>query len=261
MKKVENKNSGLPLFIIIGVLVLVVAGAYLLYNRAPSANNGNRAANTANTNRAANTASIPRGAEPPNMMGSPTAAVTVEEFADFQCGACASVHPVVKELNSIYGSRIRFIFRNFPLNIPQHDKAYNAALAVESAGMQDRSKFWALQDQLMNKQQEWTANPNYLELWYGYAQRVGLDVDRLKADMAGTAAKKRVEDDLARGRALGVDSTPTLLVNGRPIPLQGINVSNLRQVIDAEIQAASVRANSNASGQAASPSGGAANGQ
>lgn len=231
-----KKSSGVPLAIIVGVLVLAVVGAYFFYNssKPKTAANNVTANNTTAKTPASTTA--PLGAQPPNMLGSPTAAVTVEEFADFQCGACASVHPTMKELQGIYGSRIRFIFRNYPLSIPAHDKAYDAAVAAEAAGMQDRNKFWAMQDQLFTNQQTWTTNPNYRQLWADYAEKIGLDVERFKNDMAATAAKSRVDLDLARGRGLSVDSTPTVLVNGKGIPLQSINIANLRQVIDAEIQ-------------------------
>lgn len=246
----KKKSSGIPLGIIVLVLIIAVVGAAWYYNSVkPSASrNANRAANAANTSRPSQTAATaPPGAQPPNMLGSPTAAVTVEEFADFQCGACASVHPAMKELQSIYGSKIKFIFRNYPLSIPAHDKAYNAAVAVEAAGLQDRNKFWAMQNLLFTNQQEWTQNPNYRELWADYAQKIGLDVERFKNDMAGTMAKSRVDLDLQRGRGVSVDSTPTLLVNGKAIPLQAMTVASLRPIIDAEIQSAGSRSQSSTS--------------
>jgi protein-disulfide isomerase len=243
----------LPLIIIGVVLVAALVGGYFYYNSAKTpAANANRATNSQNTsaNRAQAYANAPLGANPPNIMGSPTASVTIEEFADFQCGACASVHPTLKQIQSTYGSRIRFIFRNFPLGIPAHDKAYEAAVAVEAIGMQDRAKFWAMQNLLMENQSVWTSNPNYRQIWEGYVQQLGMDVEKFKADMAGRDAKKRVDDDLARGRALSVDSTPTILVNGKNIPLQQITETGLRQVIDAEIQNA-IKVSSPANGTAA----------
>ena len=116
--------------------------------------------------------------------------------------------------------------------------------------MQDRAKFWAMQDLLMENQGSWTSNPNYRQIWEGYAQQLGMDVEKFKADMAGRDAKKRVDDDLARGRALSLDSTPTILVNGKNIPLQSITEASLRQVIDAEIQNA-IKVNSPANGTVA----------
>lgn len=234
--KEPQKNSGIPLIIIGAVLVGAFIAAYYFYNSSKP-----KPVTNANSGTATNAAKTPvtsasLGATPPNMLGSPTAAVTVEEFADFQCGACASVHPTMKELQSLYGSRIRFIFRNFPLGIPAHDKAYDAAVAAEAAGMQDRNKFWAMQNQLFTNQQSWTTNPNYREMWADYAQKIGLDVERFKSDMAGKDAKDRVDADLQRGRGMSINSTPSLFVNGKGIPLESIKIDSLRQMIDAEIQ-------------------------
>lgn len=231
-----QKSNGIPLIIIGTVLVAAFIGAYWFYNSAkPKPVTNTNSGTTTNTAKTPVT-STSLGATPPNMLGSPTAAVTVEEFADFQCGACASVHPTMKELQGIYGSRIRFIFRNFPLQIPAHDKAYDAAVATEAAGMQDRNKFWAMQDQLFTNQQSWTANPNYRDMWADYAQKIGLDVERFKSDMAGKDAKARVDADLQRGRGMSISSTPSVFVNGKNIPLDAIKIEGLRQMIDAEIQ-------------------------
>ena len=249
MKKEAKQNGSLP-FIIIGVaLIATLVGGYFYYNSSKTPANANRAANSQNAaaNRSQTYANAPLGANPPSMIGSPTASVTVEEFADFQCGACASVHPTLKQIQSTYGSRIRFIFRNFPLGIPAHDKAYEAAVAVEAIGLQDRAKFWAMQNLLMENQAAWTSNPNYRQMWEGYAQQLGMDVEKFKADMAGREAKTRVDADLARGRALSVDSTPSIFINGKNIPLQSITEAGLRQVIDAEIQNAIKTAPANGS--------------
>lgn len=233
MKKEEKKSSGIPLIIIILVFAGVVGAGYWLYSSSkpdPSA----KGTTPTPRGRATQPANAPLGANPPNFLGSPTASVTVEEFADFQCGSCAATHPVLKEIQSIYGSRIKFVFRNYPLDIPAHDKAFEAATAAEAAGMQ--GKFWAMQDQLFQNQQIWTQNPNYKQLWTEYATKIGLDVSRFQSDMAGIAASSRVEQDRARGRALNVSSTPTIYVNGQMVPFQEANVAGLRRIIDAELQ-------------------------
>ena len=253
MKNVKNekaKNSGLPLAIIVLVLIAVVVGGFWFYSSSKSSP-AKKTANS-NTNANANTgnlyATAPPGAQPPEMLGSPTAAVTVEEFGDFQCPSCAQVHPMVKEITSIYGPRIKFIFRNYPLAIPAHDKAYEAATAAAAAGMQ--GKFWAMQNELYTNQQAWSANPNYRQIWADYAQKIGLDVDKFQSDIAGLAAKSRVDEDLKRGRALGVNSTPSVFINGRMVSSNDLSVPGMRQMIDAELQQANEKAKAGAASSA-----------
>ena len=235
MKNEPKKSSGIPVVIIILVLVGVVVGAWFIYQSSRGQGAKPAGSPTPGASPAKPAATVnpnaPQGATPPNMLGSPTASVTVEEFADFQCSACASAHPVVKEVQQIYGSKIKFVFRNYPL--PMHDKSYEAASLAEAAGLQ--GKFWQMQDQLFTNQQTWSTAPNYKEIWNGYAEKIGLDLQKLQADAAGVA-KSRVDTDISRAKALGVGSTPTIYINGQSIPYTEVNVPGLRRVIDAELQ-------------------------
>lgn len=240
MKEKKKPSSGVPLLLIVGVLVAVVVGAFFLYR---SSNSGSSTANKANsTGTPAPQPTLPPntapGAQPPNAMGAPTAAVVMEEFADYQCGSCAASFPVIKEVTKAYSGNpnFRFVFRNFPLQM--HDKAYDAAVAAEAAGIQNPAKFWLMQEQLFTNQQNWSINQNYRELFNDYAQKIGLDVERFKTDMAGLAAKSRVDLDLVRGRAFAVSSTPTVIINNKVIPYNQVTIAGLRRIIDIEMQAA-----------------------
>lgn len=236
MKNEKVTKSGTP-FIIIGVVfvaVLIVGWYWLSTSKTTTPKTNTNAANATKTPGIP--ANAPLGAQPPNQAGSPTAAVTIEEFADFQCGSCAAANPVMSEIKSMYGSRIRFIFRNYPLSIPAHDKSYEAAVAAEAAGMQGPNKFWEMQNLLFSNQQAWTANPNFKQIWNEYAQKIGLDVAKFQADAAGLGAKGRVDADIARGRALNVNSTPTIYINGISVPYTEMKVESLKRMIDAEIQ-------------------------
>jgi protein-disulfide isomerase len=230
-------KSNAPLLIIGAVLLAALLGGWYMFSSAkPAANVANKATNSTNTIAAktpAVPANAPPGAQPPNQAGSPNATVTLEEFADFQCGSCASAHPAMNEIKSMYGSRIRFIFRNYPLQIPAHDKAYDAAVAAEAAGMQ--GKFWDMQNLLFTNQQAWTAAPTYKQMWKEYAQRIGLNVEKWENDMLGMAAKGRVDEDIRRGKGLNVNATPTLYINNAPVTFAEMKVDTLKKLIDAEL--------------------------
>lgn len=233
----KNNSSSLPMVIIGLVLLAAIAGGYWFYQNSKSATTVKSNANSAvkkKDNGAALQAyqNAPPGAQPANMLGSPNASVTIEEFADFQCPTCATVHTKMKEINAIYGSRIKFIYRSFPLT-QIHKNAYDAAVAAEAAGLQ--GKYWDMQNQLFTNQQAWANSSEARKMFGEYAQKIGLDVNKFETETLGLAAKRRVDLDLARARALKVNSTPTIFINGRELTQQQFDVSAMRQIIDAEL--------------------------
>lgn len=230
-----------PILIIGLVLVIAVVGGSVYYNSSkttPVANSSSSASKTpasAKPSPVMIPANAPAGATPPEQMGSPNATVRLEEFADFQCGACATADPAMKEIKSMYGSRIHFVFRNFPLEMAAHDKSYEAALAATAAGMQNPNKFFELQNMLFANQKAWTTDATYKRIWKGYAEKIGLDVAKWESDMGGFPAKNRVEADIARGKAIGLASTPTLFINGVSVAFADMKVDSLKTLIDAEL--------------------------
>jgi protein-disulfide isomerase len=245
----QKKSSVAPLVIIGIVLALAIGGFYMLYStsKSPVANtaaNGNRASNSSTTPRAQPTiaANAPQGAAPVYAIGPSNASVTIEEFADFQCPSCAATHPTMKEIQGAYAGNknVRFIYRQMPLSM--HDKSMDAASAAEAAGMQGQPKFWAMLDQLMSNQQNWANAPNYKEIWRGYAEKIGLDVQRWENDASGMAVRGRIELDQARANAIGVRSTPTIYINNKQVPFADVNATTMRQLIDAEIASAAAAA-------------------
>lgn len=235
MNNQPKSSSFAPIAIIGLVLVAALVGGWWLYSSSKSPSAKTASDKKTDTVSAADLyAKAAPGANPPHYLGAQNAAVTVEEFADFQCPTCAGMHPVIKEIRAAYGDRVRIIFREFPLAIPAHDKAYDAAVAAEAAGLQ--GKFWDMQNLLFSNQQNWTRDPNYRQTFEGYAQKIGLDVEKFKTDMAGIPAKNRVDADLVRGRSLNVNSTPSIFINGKPLSQQSMTTEGMRQIIDAELQ-------------------------
>src|SRR5437660_11564462 len=167
-----------------------------------------------------------------HIRGNPDAPVTLEEFADFQCPPCGIFAAFGEELLREYDSRLRVVFRNFPL--PAHEHAREAAQAAEAAGLQ--GKFWEMYDTLYREQSLWSNASNARELFESYAGTLGLDVDQFKKDMDGDKVSERFDSDQALAYFLGVKVTPTLFINSRPLDAKYKNPEGVRAAINAALQ-------------------------
>jgi protein-disulfide isomerase len=170
--------------------------------------------------------------QPAHIRGNPDAPVTLEEFGDFQCPPCGQFAGFAEELLREYDSRLRVVFRNFPL--PGHEHAREAALAAEAAGFQ--GKFWEMHDTLYREQETWSKAPNVRELFESYAGTIGLDVDQFKKDMDGDKARDRVDSDHTLADSLGIKMTPTLFINNRPVEPKDKNPEGVRAAINAALE-------------------------
>jgi protein-disulfide isomerase len=195
----------LPFLIIIVVLVAAVGGAWIFTR-------SSKQSNSSNSSPTPDPGTEPPGAEPPHIRGNVNAPVTLEEFADFQCGSCGAYYPELKKIESEFGDKLRVIFRERPL-IPPHEHALMAAQAAEAAGLQGR--FWEMHDKLYENQKTWSEAKDLLPLYVDYAKQIGLDTDRFMKDLNGEAVAARIFQDGKRAHALSVNSTPTFFVNGK----------------------------------------------
>jgi len=212
----------LPFVIVIGVALTTLGSGTLLYRakRQQLKNIPESESVLAKTNTA-----------PAHIRGNPDAPVTLEEFGDFQCPPCGKFSEFVEELLKEYNSRLRLVFRNFPLS--GHEHAREAALAAEAAGLQ--GKFWEMHDTLYREQETWTKAPNVRELFESYAGTIGLNVDQFKKDVDGDKARERVDSDRALADFLGVKATPTLFINNRPVDPKDKNPEGVRAAINAAL--------------------------
>lgn len=145
--------------------------------------------------------------ETDHTVGPAHARVIVTEYGDFECPNCKQAAPAVKLLLDRFATRIRFVYRHFPLE-EVHPHALHAAEAAESSGAQ--GKFWLMHDLLF-------ANQPHLKLHQlrGYAERLQLDMARYTVEMDDHVYLQRVREQVQGGRESGVRSTPTFFVNGR----------------------------------------------
>ena len=243
----EAAKRFLPFVIIGGVLVAVAVGAFLWMrsgeqsaaysNYDPQAKSGNvQKAAAPNAPAAGPRRTELPGAQPAHAVGPQTAPVVLEEFGDFQCPPCGRMHPVIEQIKKDYGNRLRFVFRHYPLQ-QIHKNAFTAARAAEAAGMQGR--FWEMHDLIFDNQQQWAESPEPRPIFAGYAQKLGLNVEKFKTDAESQAAAERVMADYQRGASLGVGGTPTFFVNGRELPgVQGLDPTYLRGQIEQALNSA-----------------------
>lgn len=146
--------------------------------------------------------------------GPADAKVTLVEYADFECPACAAYQPVLKEVKETYKDDLRFVYRHFPL--PMHRNAVAASLASEAAGKQ--GKFWEMHDLLYKKQKEWgSKTAEDRSMFEKYATELGLNLDQFKTDIMSDEVRDKVEEQKSSGEDLNVRGTPTFFLNGEQI--------------------------------------------
>lgn len=158
------------------------------------------------------------------------------EFADFECPACAMLHPSLKRIKAEYKDKIDFVFRVIPI----HSNSVLAASAVLAA--REQGKMIEMHDILFEKQEEWTKYgiraAEVSTLFEKYAGTIGLNVDQYKSDIKNNASKYKaiVDQDQADATAMGIASTPTIIVNGKPLIRGVVSYERLKQIIETELK-------------------------
>ncbi len=150
-------------------------------------------------------------------IGADNARVTLIEYADFQCPACAAYDPLVKKLTEEFkDDSFRLVYRHFPLR-SIHQNANLAAWSAEAAGMQ--GKFWEMHDLIYENQSEWASQySNAEETFVGYAKNLGLDIIKFESDLRSNEVKEKVDKSYKDAVSIGLNSTPSFFLNGKKIP-------------------------------------------
>lgn len=167
--------------------------------------------------------------------GPPDAPVTIVEFADFQCPYCARILPSIRQVLAMYGDKVRFVYRHFPLSF--HNDAQRAAEASMCA--QDKGKFWEMHDAMF-------ANTSALDAdgLKATAAKIGLDPEAFAECLESGRYADEVAADMAAGTAVGVTGTPAFFVNGRLIA-GAVPLEQITEIIDDELRRQGVRTASN----------------
>ena len=154
-------------------------------------------------------------------VGPASAPVTIVMFSDFQCPACARTHPELKRVMAEFPGKVRLVVRDYPLE-STHKNAFIAALAANAAAKQGKfteyaEKLYANQDSLDKASLT------------KFAAELGLNVKQFEIDFSDAAAAAEIKQDQADGNDLGVNSTPTIFVNG--VKVHSLSASAFRRAI------------------------------
>lgn len=157
--------------------------------------------------------------------GVASAPVTIIEFSDYQCPFCGRVNPTLEQVRKAYGDKVKIIFKDFPL--PNHPQAPKAAEAAHCAG--EQGKYWELHDHMFANQRALNV-PDLKQ----YAATLGLDAAKFNQCLDSGKHAGLVAAGTAQGERMGVNSTPTLYINGRPL-IGAQPFEAFKQIIDEEL--------------------------
>jgi protein-disulfide isomerase len=151
---------------------------------------------------------VPVSTDDDPSIGSATAPVTIIEFSDFQCPYCRESVSVLKEVLREYGNKVRLVYRDYPA--PQSCPCRTSGGGAECAAAQN--KFWEYHDPLF--EQQYPGSGWDFEL---LARQASLDVTVFSRCLNAHDFAAEVNGDLQDALKLGVSSTPTFFINGRPL--------------------------------------------
>lgn len=161
-------------------------------------------------------------------MGSDEAWIYLVEFLDPECESCREFYPYVKSLLSHYDGKIRVVIRYAPF----HGNSEHAIRILEAS--REQGKYWETLETLFKYQPVWGSHHHpQPELIWQYLPDIGVDVEKVKADMSNPQIDRIIKQDKEDGKVLGVRSTPTFFVNGKL--LEKFSREHLREAIEKEL--------------------------
>jgi len=160
--------------------------------------------------------------------GPANAPVMIVEFSDLQCPHCKEANPTIERLVN-EDPNVRFVSQNFPL--PSHNWAEKAAEYADCVGRASNDAYWKFVDGVFAAQEQITAD-NADEKLKGIADQSGVNGTDIAACAAKPETQSRVQASVQLGKDLGVNSTPTIFVNGRPVGVASNNYDALKELVE-----------------------------
>ncbi len=149
----------------------------------------------------------------PRSIGPSKAPIQITEFIDFQCPACAKGAIYLKKLRQEHPKAIRLQMKYFPLSM--HKFGFISAEYAECAARQ--GKFWSFQDNLVERQSQWSNLLDVKSVFEIMAIESNVDLKTLRTCLEDKSVKEQVEKDQEEGKIFGVSSTPTYFINNKMV--------------------------------------------
>ncbi|HBB37880.1 MAG: Peptidyl-prolyl cis-trans isomerase B [Candidatus Magasanikbacteria bacterium GW2011_GWD2_43_18] len=165
--------------------------------------------------------------------GTRNAQVTLVEYSDFQCPACSTVYPLLKQLSQEFPDTLAVVYRHYPLR-SIHPNAQLSAQAAEAAGLQNN--FWEMHDVLFNTQSQWSSLLNPTDFFVQLATSLGLNTEQFKTDLTSSAVEAVVNDSYARATSMNLPGTPSFFLNGESIQNPG-SYAGFKSLIESALSA------------------------
>lgn len=142
-------------------------------------------------------------------IGSETAKVVITEYGDFGCPSCRAWHNagIMEQIIAIYGDRVQFVWKDFPVITAQSPKAAEAGQCAF-----DQGKFWEYHDYIYEN--VYALGADDLK---SYAAQLGLNTEQFNACLDSGQDLAKVNQNLDEARSLGLPGTPSFLVNGKKL--------------------------------------------
>lgn len=209
-----------PVLIVVGLAVVVVV-AIIVFSVV-----GNRPQVSAVAQEITYPTGVTEAGEP--YKGGANAAVVIEEFSDFECPHCGTFANTLKAIEADYiqTGQVQVIFRNYPF---LRQTSVSAAKGAECALQQSPEAFWAFHDALFENQGR-GANVFGINGLKQMAQQLGLDTAAFDSCVDRDLTSEEVRADFTEGQSRGVNSTPTLFINGERVA-GALSEEQLRDVI------------------------------
>jgi protein-disulfide isomerase len=162
--------------------------------------------------------------------GTENAPITVVEYSDFQCPFCKRGKDMLPDILKEYDGKVSISYKQYPL--PNHNWAMKASVASLCVYEQGNDKFWAFHDEIFDNQKKITLE-NADKTFEAYAKKLGVDTKKYDACIASDETVAKVKADMAEAQAIGVNSTPTFVINGMKVP--GANPDGVKAAIDLKL--------------------------